>query len=317
MRIKLIKQIDKPDITYNLHIKDNHNYIVNGCVVANCHGAKATEMQKILKKLISTEYRIGCTGTVPKDDADRYTIIGMLGPVVPIIKAHELIEQDKATPVEIICCNLKYPEWVCDKYNSSSKKVSGEKKYRAEKTFLLNECTQRTEFIVNLCNHLEGNTLILVETLDGVDNIKTLLESKTNKKVNVVTGSVDKDERELIRIQVNKEKTNNIIVATIKTFSTGLNVPYLHNLILASPTKAYGSLIQSIGRVLRLADSKDVARVYDIIDNLCVTSKGGNVRKNYSYNHFLERLSIYTHEQYPYKISTIPLSIPQDIHNMD
>ena len=41
--MRLIKrtEIDKPDIVYNLHVEYDHNYIVEGSVVSNCHMAKA------------------------------------------------------------------------------------------------------------------------------------------------------------------------------------------------------------------------------------------------------------------------------------
>ena len=38
--MKLINrtEITKPDIVYNLEVKNNHNYLANNVVVSNCHG---------------------------------------------------------------------------------------------------------------------------------------------------------------------------------------------------------------------------------------------------------------------------------------
>ena len=60
--------------------------------------------------------------------------------------------------------------------------------------------------------------------------------------------------------------------------------------------------LQSIGRGLRKNEQKDVAVLYDVADDLSYKS-----HKNYTLNHFIERIKIYNDEQYEYKILTIPI----------
>ena len=122
-----------------------------------------------------------------------------------------------------------------------------------------------------------------------------------SRKVFFVHGGVDAEERELVREITEKEK-NAIIVASYGTFSTGINIKRLHNVIFASPSKSRIRNLQSIGRVLRKGRDKVKAKLYDIADDL---TKGS--RKNYTLNHFIERIKIYVKEQFNYDIITIDI----------
>ena len=109
-----------------------------------------------------------------------------------------------------------------------------------------------------------------------------------------VDGSISSSERERIRLLL-EEKDNAIILATLKTFSTGINVKKLHSLILASSTKSEITIGQSIGRIMRLHSSKESVTVYDIVD--CMLGKRG--KENYFFRHFKERISEYSDAGYP------------------
>ena len=65
MRIKSIKVIEKPDVVYNLSVEDNENYVANGVVVHNCHGARGVKISDYLKFCMRAEFKIGTTGTLP------------------------------------------------------------------------------------------------------------------------------------------------------------------------------------------------------------------------------------------------------------
>ena len=96
-----------------------------------------------------------------------------------------------------------------------------------------------------------------------------------------VSGKVHAKEREEIRKIVNKEK-NAIIVASYGTFSTGINIENLSNIIFASPSKSRIRVLQSIGRQLRKSETKSKARLFDIADDLQIKSY-----KNYTLKHYI------------------------------
>ncbi len=122
-----------------------------------------------------------------------------------------------------------------------------------------------------------------------------------NRRVFFVHGGIDTEDREEIRDITEKER-NAIIVASYGTFSTGINIKNLHNVIFASPSKSRIRNLQSIGRVLRKGDNKTKATLYDIADDISYKS-----RKNYTLNHLIERIKVYNEENFNYDIVTVPL----------
>jgi superfamily II DNA or RNA helicase len=125
-----------------------------------------------------------------------------------------------------------------------------------------------------------------------------LLKTKVteNRKLFYVSGETDVDTREEIRAITEKE-SNAIIVASIGTFSTGINIKRLHNIIFASPSKSQIRVLQSIGRGLRKSGDGIDTKVYDIVDDLHWKSQ-----KNYTLNHAAERIKIYSRERFNYKL---------------
>ena len=112
---------------------------------------------------------------------------------------------------------------------------------------------------------------------------------------------MDTEDREKVRAITEKE-SNAIIVASYGTFSTGINIKNLHNIIFASPSKSRIRNLQSIGRVLRKGDKKVKATLYDIADDIRYKS-----RKNYTLNHLIERIKIYNEENFNYDIINVPI----------
>ena len=163
---------------------------------------------------------------------------------------------------------------------------------------------KRNRFIRNLAVDLRGNTLVLfsrVATHGQIlfDSINSFV--KNGRKVFYVHGGVEAQEREEVRT-ITESESNAIIVASYGTFSTGINIKNLHNVIFASPSKSRIRNLQSIGRVLRKGDKKSKAVLYDIADDISYKS-----RKNYTLNHLVERIKIYNEEQFNYEIIQISL----------
>jgi superfamily II DNA or RNA helicase len=120
-----------------------------------------------------------------------------------------------------------------------------------------------------------------------------------NRKVFFVHGGVETEDREEVR-RITEEQPDAIIIASYGTFSTGINIRNLHNIIFASPSKSRVRNLQSIGRALRKSESKDSAILYDIADDF---TKGE--RRNYTLNHMIERIKTYSQENFNYEIIPI------------
>ena len=126
------------------------------------------------------------------------------------------------------------------------------------------------------------------------------INQKTRKLFFVYGGTETKD-RETVRSITENEK-NAIIVASFGTFSTGINIRNLHNIVFASPSKSRIRNLQSIGRGLRLGDNKYVATLYDISDDFSYKTY-----KNYTMSHFMERINTYSEQEFDYEIHNIDL----------
>ena len=122
-----------------------------------------------------------------------------------------------------------------------------------------------------------------------------------DRNVFFIHGGVNVDEREKIR-EITERESDAIIVASYGTMSTGINIKNLHNVVFSSPSKSRIRNLQSIGRVLRKGKNKDKAVLYDIADDLTFKSS-----KNYTLNHFIERIKTYNEENFNYEI--IPVNL--------
>ena len=166
------------------------------------------------------------------------------------------------------------------------------------------QADKRNKYIRNLAAGLQGNTLCLFQYVEkhGKDLYEMIKEKANDKNVFYVHGGVDADEREKIR-EITEKSDGAIIVASYGTFSTGINIRNLHNIIFASPSKSRIRNLQSIGRGLRLKDNNSHATLYDISDDLTY-----NEKENYTLAHFRERINIYSEEDFDYEIHNVELN---------
>lgn len=254
------------------------------------HQFKATSLTKIMTKLDNCKWRFGLTGTLDGTHTNKLVLEGLFGPVMKVVQTKELIDQGTLSNFRIKCLVLKYPETTCKQMKQSN--------YQDEISFLIDN-DYRNKFIKNLAVTRTGNTLILYQMVEKHGELLYNLISTSDKDVYFVHGGIDAGTRENIRHRV-EESSGSIIVASYGTFSTGVNIRNLHNVIFASPSKSRVRNLQSIGRALRKSDNKEIATLYDISDDLSYKSWN-----NHTVKHFAERVKIYNEEEFDYKIYNI------------
>jgi len=266
-----------------------------GVVIGDeAHLFKAKSLSSIMEKMIDCKYRFGFTGTLDGTQTHKLVLEGLFGAVRKVISTAELIEQKHLSNFKIKCVILKYPDAVCQAMKNAT--------YQDEMDFLVRN-DNRNKFIKNLCLSLEGNTLLLFQFVDKHGQILYDMIKDNNIPTFFVHGGVEGVERDEIRKIVDGE-SKSIIIASYGTFSTGINIRNLHNIIFASPSKSKIRNLQSIGRGLRKSETKDQAMLYDIADDLTWKS-----RKNHTIGHFVERCKIYDEEKFEYKIYTTRLKV--------
>ena len=260
-----------------------------------CHQFKAKSLTSIMTKLVNCKYRFGFTGTLDGTETNKLVLEGLFGKAKQFVKTKELIDSDHLSAFKIKCLVLKHTD--------EEKKLASKMNYQNEMDYIVGH-NRRNKFIQNLTISLNGNTLLLFQYVDKHGKILYDMISKKvqeGRKVFFVYGGTDADTRENIR-SITENETNAIIIASYGTFSQGINIRNLHNIIFASPSKSRIRNLQSIGRGLRKGEAKDKAVLFDISDDLRHKSK-----VNYTLNHFAERVKIYNSEEFEYKIYNINL----------
>ena len=252
------------------------------------HLFKAKSLTSLMGKLHDCKYRIGFTGTLDGANVNQLVLEGVFGKCSKVTKTAKLMKQGYLSKLKVKIILIKHSDKIFEGYQD-------------EMDYLV-EHEPRNKFIKNLAKDLKGNTLILFNYVErhGVP-LYNMINSDTDRPVYFVHGGVDTEDREEIR-WLTERSDNSIIVASYGTFSTGINIRNLHNVIFASPSKSRIRNLQSIGRVLRKGDNKSKATLYDIADDIS-TDKGNN----YTLNHLLERVKIYNEEKFDYEIIDVQL----------
>jgi superfamily II DNA or RNA helicase len=265
------------------------SYFANfGCVFGDeAHLFKAKSLTGIMTKLHQCKYRFGFTGTLDNTQIHQLVLEGLFGPVRKVVTTKELMDKKTLANLKIKCIILKHPE--------NRRRMT----YVEEMDYLVS-CESRNNFILELCNNISGNTLCLFQFVEK--HGKILYGSmKGNENVYFVYGGTDTDQREKIRGLVEKHK-NSTTIASYGTFSTGINIRNINNIVLASPSKSKIRVLQSIGRGLRISSNKDSILVFDIADDISYKE-----RRNFTLTHFMERINIYAKEQFNYEIDKVKL----------
>jgi len=265
-----------------------------GCVIGDeAHLFKAKSLTSILTKLHLCKYRFGLTGTLDGMQTHRLVLEGLFGGLNKVVSTKKLIDDKTLSSFKIRALVLTYPEQEC--------KLVKDMNYQDEIDYIVTH-EKRNNFIKDLTLSLNNNTLVLFQFVEKHGSVLyDLIKSNTDRQVFYVYGGTDTQTREQIREITEKEK-NAIIVASYGTFSTGINIRNLHTIVFSSPSKSRIRTLQSIGRGLRRSESKDSAVLYDIADDITYKSK-----RNFTLNHFMERINIYNEEQFDYEIKRIKL----------
>ena len=265
-----------------------------GCVIGDeAHLFKAKSLTSILTKLHLCKYRFGLTGTLDGMQTHRLVLEGLFGALNKVVSTKKLIDEKTLSSFKIRSLVLTYPEEEC--------KLVKDMNYQDEIDYIVTH-EKRNNFIKDLTLSLNSNTLVLFQFVEKHGSVLyDLIKSNTDRQVFYVYGGTDTQTREQIREITEKEK-DAIIVASYGTFSTGINIRNLHNIVFSSPSKSRIRTLQSIGRGLRRSESKDSAVLYDIADDITYKSK-----RNFTLNHFMERINIYNEEQFDYEIKRIKL----------
>lgn len=281
----------------------NQFYMV---VVDEAHKTKAKTIQDILKNCDKAQYRIGLSGTYFKQGTlDDFSIKQWLGPNVGKIKAEELMKKGIVTDVIIKSLILNHND--DDFYKLIQGLIQsgkGKEAYQLEVSYIQNN-DKRLNFIIDLLKKVKTNTLVLFNTIDhGKKVFEKAKETLLDKDLMYIDGEVSSAKREVIKKQMELSDGNvKILVASFGTLSTGVSINNLHNIIFIDSYKSEIIIRQSIGRGLRLHESKQKATIIDIVDVFIDT----HYNKGSLFRQYKERCRIYNEQNFQYKEYKIDL----------
>lgn len=263
--------------------------------VDEAHLAKAKSLTGIMTKLHNCKHRIGLTGTLDGTEVHRLVLEGLFSVHEKVTTTSELIERKELSNIHIRVLVLEHTK--------RNKTLMKGKTYQQEMEYISTHL-KRNLFIRNLVCDLEGNTLVLAQYIEKqLMPLCQMIEdySDENRKIYLIHGATPTDDREEVRRLV-EQNDNCIIVASYGTFSTGINIKRIHNIVFASPYKSQIKVLQSIGRGLRLSSDKEQLTLFDLADDIQYNNK-----VNYTLKHLTDRISIYNEQGFDYDIIPVKL----------
>lgn len=267
-------------------------------IVDEVHGAQAKVQYSILQKCTSAVDRLGLTGTLSGEELHEKQIEGSFGPVKRYVDTQTLKDLGQASQTQVIMAHMKYSR--LDRVRLSKLDYEGQLRY-----IMKHEGRQRAVASLVKGLSLKGeNSLIIFERVEeGLYQFKRILEEMgLGDKVRVIEGNVGLGARDEIKECVESGE-GIILLATWGTLSTGVNIKKLHNLFLNSSTKKLIRLLQTLGRLLRIHETKEVAKIFDFVDDTrtSLSSLGFFVE------HAKERVKHYASKKHPLKNLSVPL----------
>ncbi|MFC1817295.1 DEAD/DEAH box helicase, partial [Thermodesulfobacteriota bacterium] len=130
---------------------------------------------------------------------------------------------------------------------------------------------------IYLCNRLiasdvaqevqnkRGVSLVLSDRKNHCETLQAILKYKHKICAELLTGDLTNVQRKEVLDRLDQGQVK-VIVATGQLIGEGFDHSDLSPLFLATPIRFSGRLLQYMGRVLRPASGKEMARVYDYVD---------------------------------------------------
>ena len=287
---------------------------IDGVLVDEAHHVgNSTSHRKIILSCKKAQYKIGLTGTMPKEGTyTSFNIQAYLGPTVYNLTSKQLIDEKNATPVKVAMFYLDYlsEETKQKLYQMRSihwEERDGLKILNLEKR-IIRENRDRFLYICDTISKAKKNSLCLFADVQGGYGRKIYdwMRENTDKSVYYIDGETKSENREFYKERLEIDE-NVLLISSIGTFSEGLDVKNLHTIFAVEPSKSPILVSQQLGRGMRLSDGKEFVTLIDFVDNFIYEKGEGNAKYNYLVKHAKEREQLYKRKKFPFKIFNINL----------
>lgn len=288
-----------------------------GCIILDeAHKGSANCIRTVYEKATEVPCRTGWTGSLKESSLTGIQMEALIGPIHQVTTTHTLMEAGVVADLTIQIVRFNYPENLVTQlatYLNEKKGLTGSGKnvYNDEIKFLESNY-ERNKTIVNMAVLFKQTGLLLYTHLShGKALYEMVRRQYPDRNVYRIDGScvIRNDEKfpnfEILKLVIEKEE-NAILICSFGVFSTGISIKNLHYVFFTVPIKSYVRTIQSIGRGLRISNTKKSVQLIDIVDDLCTKTKAGKIKKeNYAFKHFRERFNMYSEQQFKYNMLTV------------
>lgn len=277
------------------------------CIILDeAHKGSATCIKKVFDTAESVVYRSGWTGSLDKDTINALQAEALIGEIEVITDTRTLMDKGVVANLNVVFTRLNYPEAVRKGFRGIeyTKEIS-----------LLENLPRRNRRIVQIANRMGTTGLILFNHIKHGEALYALYrELFPERNVYMVHGGkvlfndVKHETYEELKEQIENEK-DAVLICSYGKFSTGVSIKNLHWLIFAIPTKSFVRVVQSIGRALRVSETKKKATIIDLVDDLTIREgkRKTSLRLNHAFRHFKERFSIISKQKLEYQMKTLDL----------
>lgn len=291
-----------------------------GCIILDeAHKGSTNCIRTVYEKATEVAWRTGWTGSLKEASIVGIQMEGLIGPIHKITDTHTLMKAGVVADLTIQIVRFNYPESLVKQlteYLNNKKRLTGSGKnvYTDEIKFLESNY-ERNKTIVNMAATFKSTGLLLYTHIAHGKALYEMVRKMYPKRdVYRIDGScvIRNDEKfpnfEQLKPIVEKEK-DAILICSFGVFSTGISIKNLHYVFFTVPIKSYVRTIQSIGRGLRISETKKSVQLIDIVDDLCTKTKAGKTKKeNYAFKHFRERFNMYSEQQFKYNLLSININ---------
>jgi superfamily II DNA or RNA helicase len=229
---------------------------VGHIIVDECHRTPSRVFTQAVDAF-PAKYRLGLTATPWRRDALSKAIFWHLGDVTGQIEKADLLDQGNLCHASV--------RWVETSFNTD---LDASEHY----TTVLSELTQDSERNKVICNSVadldvDGIVMVLSDRQEHCRKISEIMRDRHHIHAEVLTGSTPHADR--LRIVENlRTGSCRHVIATGQLIGEGFDLPGIEALVLATPLKFSGRLIQYVGRALRPAPGKNEAIIVDFVDHL-------------------------------------------------
>lgn len=272
-------------------------------VVDEVHGVSAKKQTNMLKRCTRASDRVGLTGTLDGTLWHKTKVEQFVGPCKRYVATQELTEIGQVCPTQVFMLGLKYTPEETKRLNKLD--------YPAKVDFI-NCHKHRMELLCSKLTKLTScgdNILAIFEKVEKGLNLylQHLQELGLSDKVVVITGAVSGPERDAIKARLEAE-TGLILLSTWGALSTGVSIKNIHTLALMNSSKGKIRVLQTVGRMLRVHESKQFAKILDITD---ITTNDSNKHSPFL-DHSKLRLGYYKEKGHPVRF-VAPLSLSHGV----